>query len=149
MDFTDHSDTAWATVRGTLNQIINLHQPPPFYLFMLLLALFFKRLTSSSGKLPCFDLLTVKYKPCKGQIMKSTPINSFIQSFFQIPNLEYLSETFFTKCQVSMKHNIRFTSYKDLMQAYTSNKRLTLPHLNQTANYDAAEHNSWQINNSL
>ena len=42
------SDTAWPTVRGTPNQIINLHQSPPFYLVTPLLSLFFERQASSS-----------------------------------------------------------------------------------------------------
>ena len=42
------SDTAWPTVRGTPNQMINLHQSPPFYLVTPLLSLFFEKLAPSS-----------------------------------------------------------------------------------------------------
>ena len=67
MDFyrpNKDSATAWLTVRGTPNPIINLHQPPPPFPWLRhYLHCSLKVQLQAIKKLCCFDLLTVKYKP--------------------------------------------------------------------------------------
>ena len=89
-----------------------------------------------------------------------TPINSFIQSFSRYPtwNICLLFDIFdkmpdINGTQYRIYHlqrpNAGLHQMKYLNLEITSNMRLTPPHLDQSANYDATAHNTLQINNSL